>query len=66
MFKKGEANNITQFITLCLQTPPNISESDDDLDLADKNSDEDKKQKRIHVQIMIRIVFLNNQKLAQQ
>jgi len=66
VFKNGEAEDISRLIALCLQTPPNVPESDDDLDLADKNSDEDDKQKRIHVQITIRIVFLNNQKLAQQ
>ena len=44
--KKGEANNISRLIALCLQTPPNISESDNDLDLADKNSVEDDKQKK--------------------
>ena len=44
--KKGETNNISWLIALCLQMPPIVLESDDDLDLADKNSDEDDKQKK--------------------
>ena len=65
IMKKGEIDDITQLIALCLQTPPHIPENDDDdLDMADKNSDEDDKQKRKHVQKMI--IFLNYQKLAQQ
>jgi len=43
--KKGEADHISRLIALCLQTPPNVPESDDDLDSADKNSDEDDRQK---------------------
>ena len=40
--KKGKTyDDISRLIAPCLQTPPNIPESDDDLDLADKNSDED-------------------------
>jgi len=51
MKKRGEIDDITRLIALCLQTPPHVPENDhDDLDTADKNSDEDDKQKRKHVQ----------------
>ena len=62
--KKGETNDISQLIALCLQMPPNVPESDDDLDWLIKTVMKMINKIRIHVQITI--VFLNNQMLAQQ
>jgi len=36
-------DNVSQLIALQLQTPPNIPDSDDDLDVADKISDKNQK-----------------------
>ena len=50
LLKKTITSDVARSIAQGLETPPNVPESDDELDVADKNSDENENNKQTATQ----------------